>query len=760
MLKKVALILSLLISFSTFAQKVGVVLSGGGAAGLAHIGFLKSLEENNIPIDYISGTSMGAIIGGLYASGYSVSEIEAIFKNKEFQDNLLGILEEDKHFFFNENEQSPTLINWEVNPGDEIETILPTSFINSFPLDYKLLRYLGPISSIYQGDFDQLMIPFRCTAADISKKQVVVFKDGSLTNAIRASSTYPFYVEPVDFDGTLYFDGGLYDNFPVEVMIEDFKPDIILGSNVSYNFDPPKKNDVLSHIKNMVVAQTEYSLKGNEGVIITPSVSEISTFDFKMAEAAIDSGYKATQGKIPSIYNLITNGQRNESIEQKRAAFRSKIEPVLFSNINIINTNVAGTNYLKKTLQQKDEFFTFETLGKRYFKLYEDPFFESLYPNATFDTATNKYTLSLIPQRTKAIQVSLGGNLSSKPINTGYVGIKHKKLWESFGTIIGGNVYFGKYYTAVEASTKIIKKGKIPFSTEAFFNINRWDYFESRATFFQEANPPFILIDNRFLGLEIAAPLKYHSVMKLDAKAIKLSHDYYQTSDFINTDTADATQFIGATFGLSINKNTLDHIQFPSQGKRISAQLRYNSGSEDYVPGNRIDELEQVKINRSWVRFNAQYDQYFFQRSQFKFGVHAQLEYNSRFDFSNFISTQIISPVFQPFPETKTLYSGVFRSGKFATLGITEILNLRKNIELRASAYVFQPFSQELKSINFKTKIGPGLGQAKYLGTAGLVWKLPLGPVSLHVNYIEGENQPWGIFFNVGYILSNRKAIY
>src|SRR5690606_7999792 len=196
-----------------YAQKVGVVLSGGGAWGLAHIGVLKELEKNNIPIDFIAGTSMGALIGGLYASGYSPDELEMIVTHPEFSSLVTGRQTSEQIYYFKVPEPTASIINIKLNlDSGQLRTSIPTALVSAYNYDFKLMELMaGPIQ-VANYNFDSLFVPFRCVGADIRKKSPVVFKDGYLPSAVRVSATYPLYMRPLKVNGNVMFDGGLYNN--------------------------------------------------------------------------------------------------------------------------------------------------------------------------------------------------------------------------------------------------------------------------------------------------------------------------------------------------------------------------------------------------------------------------------------------------------------------------------------------------------------------------------------------------------------------
>ncbi|MGL5891256.1 MAG: patatin-like phospholipase family protein, partial [Bacteroidia bacterium] len=202
-------------------EKVGVVLSGGGASGLAHVGVLKALEEDSIPIDYICGTSMGAFIGCLYSIGYSPVEIEAIIKTEDFKNWATGTTKPDDIFYFKRKDDNASWITFKLSLDTTFSTNLPTNVISPVQIDFGLMQMMAGATAAAGGNFDSLFVPFRCVASDIASKQSVIFRDGDLGETVRASMSYPFYLKPIRVNGKLLFDGGLYNNFPANVMYED-----------------------------------------------------------------------------------------------------------------------------------------------------------------------------------------------------------------------------------------------------------------------------------------------------------------------------------------------------------------------------------------------------------------------------------------------------------------------------------------------------------------------------------------------------------
>ncbi|NJM24819.1 MAG: patatin-like phospholipase family protein [Bacteroidia bacterium] len=315
----------LLLAFSAAAQKVGLVLSGGGAKGMAHVGVLKALEENNIPIDYVIGTSMGGIVAGCYAAGLSPQQIEAIMLSDDFLRWINGNPEEGYNYYYHKNDDSPGFIKLFLSLDSTLNLQWKSTLVSDVSLNFALGETMIQASAISRNNFDSLMIPLRVVAADIFTQTEVVIDSGSISDALRATQTVPFFYSPIRVDGKYLFDGGVYNNFPVDVAQREFSPDVIIGSNVSskvFEKYPYDRDDrlVSSSLLYLLLDKSDPGDIPEDGVYIQPNLTGYSSFDFSQARSLIDSGYKQTIRQI-------------EEIKAKVAARRT------WDEVNIVRNN-------------------------------------------------------------------------------------------------------------------------------------------------------------------------------------------------------------------------------------------------------------------------------------------------------------------------------------------------------------------------------------------------------------------------------------
>ncbi len=284
------------------APKVGLVLSGGGAKGLAHIGAIKVIEDAGVKIDYIGGSSMGAIIGALYASGYTSSQLDSIFHEINF--NILiqdEIPRSAKTFYEKEDTEKYAL----TLPFDNFKIAFPSGLSkgqNIYNLISRLTMHLGNVQ-----DFSKMPIPFLCIAADIETGDQVILDSGSLPKAVSASGAIPSIFSPVKINGRLLTDGGVANNYPVEELRKR-GADIIIGVDVQDSLADREQLksvfDILTQISNFRTIKDMREKIKQTDVYIKPDITAFGVLSFDKGEAIIDSGKVAAQTKFAELEKI------------------------------------------------------------------------------------------------------------------------------------------------------------------------------------------------------------------------------------------------------------------------------------------------------------------------------------------------------------------------------------------------------------------------------------------------------------------------
>ncbi|MEG0700754.1 MAG: patatin-like phospholipase family protein, partial [Muribaculaceae bacterium] len=351
-MKKVGLILSvmLIVAFSATAESVGLVLSGGGAKGIAHIGVIQAFEDNNIPIDYITGTSMGAIVGGMYAIGYTPDEMMELLLSNGFADWSTGVINEKLKYYFLKPTQTPAFMHFNLNFGDSTKistNLLPRSLINPLPMNFAFMELFSAYSAQCDGDFNRLFVPFRCVASDVYNKRKIVCKSGQLGDAIRASMSFPIVFKPIKIDGVIALDGGIYDNFPVDVMREDFAPSIMIGIDVAIGGEKKDDENLIDQIEAMVMQPQDKTIPAKDGMKIDINLQEFGLLDFPKAQAIYQIGYDKAMTMMDSIKTRVHARMPKETRTLKRDIFKSATPEVVFDSVIVTGARPDQNDFIK-----------------------------------------------------------------------------------------------------------------------------------------------------------------------------------------------------------------------------------------------------------------------------------------------------------------------------------------------------------------------------------------------------------------------------
>jgi NTE family protein len=736
-------------------------MSGGGASGLAHIGVLKALEENHIPVNCIAGTSIGSIIGGLYSSGYSPLEIEKMVKDQTFINLTKGEMSPKFGYFVRKRDDYASWVMLKINLNNPFLTNLPTNLINSVPIDFYLMETFAGANAASNYNFDSLMVPFRCVASNIEKKQSVVFRKGDMPSAIRASMSYPFYIRPISIDSALLFDGGLYNNFPSNVMYEEMYPDFIIGSSVTENSQLPSDDNLFLQLRNMLMSKSNFNPVCENGVTIQPW-ADVSIFNFESAQRLIDSGYVATIRKIPFIKACIQNFENDSILQAKRKSFREKAfhEKIVYDKVVVKSNDKKLNHFITKSITKKRQTFTLKQLKRQYFRMMADEKIKSAYPTTKLDTASGKYTLTLDAKKDKHLFFDLGGNLSNRPISNFFLGIQYNYIGK-IGFTAYANGYLGKLNSSSLTKLRFEFPTKIPFYIEPSFTISRWDYYKSSALFYDFEKPAYLVQEDLFGELNIGAPVGNIGKVVLTGGMSEWKNRYYQVDAFTKLDTSDLSVFDFSYGQLSYEINTLNRKQYATEGTKVLLRAKYVSGFETYYPGSTaIDTVNFINgPKHEWFNLKLTIDKYIKPIKYFKIGVFAEGVYSSQNFFRNYSASILSAPSFNPIPESQTLFIDDYRAHQYVSGGLKAIATPYKNFDIRFEGYLYQPVYSILKNNAGKAEYSTPFLYRHFLGMGALIYHSPIGPLSVGINYYDKNENSFSFFFHFGYTIYNKKSI-
>ena len=724
---------------------------------MAHIGAIRALEESGIPIDYIAGTSAGAIVGCMYALGYSPHEMDSIVRTDDFYNWANGIIDENYFYYYRKNPENASWVNLKFSLDSLLQTSLPTNLVSSVPYDFALLEQTAAASAATRYDFDSLFVPFRCVAADIENKQTIIFREGDLGQAVRASSAYPFYFRPMVFQNKILYDGGLYNNFPADVMLEDFQPDIIIGVNASGKITPTTEGNIISQIRAMMTTPTEFSVICENGILVEAKTDEFGLFDFSDLPSIIQEGYRATMEKIDTIRFNVHRRINADQVHRQRKVFRSRFPEVVINNVSIDGVNSKQSEYVHRILKAGSA--------------------DSIIPPEGI-----LFSIGLGPEypcySTQADVRSVNGDVRSKCEDPAGAGSDHAirraaLIATDFRSIRGIDLQHLEpkslefQHQLLFRQTIHLRPGKdqdgcpIPEAVflEADATLNQYDFFRSSNAFFSDQKPAYILASDYFFGLHGGIPARNKGKIVASAGYVRIADNYYQTQNFLQKDTADKTILKGFTGALTFERSTLNRKQFANQGTFLQLRIRGVDLEEDTKPGSTSASRTIEHDHHQWLQAKLTYENYYKRRGRLRLGFYSEVAATNQTFFNNYTATILNTPSFEPVLETQTLFLPAYRAQFFGGAGLRNVIMLRNNLELRIDGYVFQPYQELIRTDDLKTRFGEPLAKRYFLGSGGLVLHSPIGPISLAVNYYDQREENLSLLFHVGFLLFHASAL-
>ncbi len=746
------------------SQSVGLVLSGGGSKGLAHIGVIRALEENNIPIDYVAGTSIGAIVGGLYAVGLSPDEMEEIFRDDRFLNYYKGRIPDEQFYYFKKTAKDASAFSLGFAKADSgINVVLPTNIVATQPMDFGIMEYFAQYTAAANNNFDKLFVPFRCVGADVYKSCEFVFKSGDLGQSIRASMTFPFYFKPVMIDSVLYFDGGIYNNFPIDVMRNEFNPDIMIGVSVTNYAAKPNPDNLMSQIEHLVMgAKKEYEVPVNEGITLNIGFEDVGLLDFHRLDEFSKLGYDKCMLIMDSVKSRIHRRVSLPKLRARREIFKMRVPLLKFDKFFVNGIDEKSEDYILKSLKGKTEKLNLRQFESEYYKLISDYQIASATPTAKYNDTTGFFDVVLDIKKQKRANVLFGAGLSTGYSNTGFVGFNYKIL-NRMSFLLSTNAYFGRLYSSLHLSGRFDFPFRIPLAMEIAANVSRFDFFKGNSRLFSlDYRPPYLINSDNNTRVDIFTPLTRMSIIKIGLAKAQQSYDYFQINNFLQNDTADITSFNLNTASFSIIRNNHNYVDYANKGSRSLLSIRYVSGTEVNIPGSTTAITEDYLVDHSWLQFNLLSDTYSRVSKHLTLGVYAELMMTTKPLFRNYTSSVLSAPAFSPTPHSRTLFLPNYHANSYAAFGLKPVVFITDNFNLRLEAYAFLPFEKILKESPYEQVYLPYYSERfayiYLLGSAGLVYHTPLGPVAFTVNYYETDSRATYFMLHFGYVIFNKKA--
>lgn len=738
---------------STHTGKIGLVLSGGGAKGIAHVGVIKALEENNIPIDYVTGTSMGAIVGSLYSCGYSPEKMMELFTSRGFHYWSTGTIPEDEIYYYMQPTPTPKWVSLNLNFKDTTSLsnqILPTSLISPIPMNIEFLCLYSPYTEQCGGNFDNLFVPFRCVTSDVFHKHKIVCSKGSLGDAVRASMSFPMVFKPIEMDGVLVYDGGIYDNFPVDVMREDFDPGFIIGVSVSSPDQKPNPNDIYSQVEDMIIQNNNYNLPAKEGVKIQVPVLDFGVLDFGQAKTIYEIGYKTGLAMVDSIKKRTPLRRTAEEVASRRATFNGKTPVVEFDSVVVTGARPNQNRFIEAMFKNRHnrKSIGLEEVKNSYYREVTDGTLTDLLPQARFGEDGDN-TLLLKASVKNPWRVGAGGWISSSTNSMLYLSFGYHTLsFNSLDTDLG--LWIGQSYYAASLSGRFAIRDDVPSYVQMEAVVSRQKFYDTELLFYQTSSPSFITDFEAFIRATYCLALgkKSKAYASLAYGWIDDRYFPYNSGQFTG-DRKDKSSYRMAILKAGVENNTLNDQMYPDAGRQLMATLWIGNESNRFIPGQGDGGSDRYYGH--WLgSVELKWKQFFPLHRRFKIGVATDLLATLQPLYQNYTATQVHGAAFAPTPSTRNYFNPAFRSNNYVAAGVMPVWSPIGKLQLRGDFYVYAPMRQIMDNGNANASYGKWFRRADFIGEVALVYNFPFASLSVYGNYLSYPARNWNFGINLG----------
>ena len=732
-------------------QSVGLVLSGGGAKGIAHVGVIKALEDNDIPVDYVTGTSMGAIVGSLYSCWWSPEEMMKFFTAPDFGYWSTGVINPDHKYYLTQPQPTPRWLTANINPRDTtsfLNQILPSNLINPLPMNIEFLNLYGPYTLQCREDFNNLFVPFRCVTSDVYHKRKIVLGSGSLGDAVRASMSFPFVFKPIEMDGVLVYDGGIYDNFPVDVMQETFRPDFIIGVSVSGADKKPQPGNVYSQLEDMIIQNNNYDVPSENGIKIQVPVLDFGVLDFGKARTIYEIGYRTGMAMVDSIKRRISARVPLEEVTARRRRFSAATPELTFDSVSVEGAKGGQARYLKYLFEGG----THKPIGMArvedaYYRAVTDGTLRNLLPQL-IPGRDGRNTLLLEATLQRPWSIGVGGWITSTANSMLYIDLGYHSL--SFNSLdVNLSGWVGQSYLAGMASAKFSIRSAVPSFLRVEGVMSRQKFYDSQMLFYESPSPTFITEVDNFLRVSYERAFGKKARGFARAGYGYMSDSYYPTNvtDYART-SKDKPQYHIGVLQFGAESNMLNDNLYPNAGYEWRGLLSMSLESSRYTPqGDK--SLRGKYHGRGRIAAEGLWRKFFRVHRKFSLGVMANAMGTLQQLKQDYTATLIHAAAFAPTPSTENYFNEAFRSDNYVAAGVIPVWNPIGKLQLRGDFYLYSPI-RNLRADGDRARYDGWFRKAEFIGEVAAVYNFNFASLSIYGNYLSYPAKNWNIGINFG----------
>ncbi|MDO5394870.1 MAG: patatin-like phospholipase family protein [Bacteroidales bacterium] len=734
-------------------QSVGLVLSGGGAKGIAHIGVIKALEDNEIPIDYIAGTSMGAIVGAFYAMGYTPEEMLQLIKSREFSYWSTGQIDPSMVYYFTRRRPTPALFHIPVarKAAADSTNAVPASIINPNPMSFGFMELFSPFNAQCGGDFNKLFVPFRCVASDVEGQHKVVHSKGPLGDAVRSSMSFPIVFQPIRMNGALLYDGGIYDNFPFDVMTADFAPDIMIGVDVSTPTTGPQTS-LFDQVDNLVTRQQSYDLPADKGIRVRVDLHRFGLLDFPKAQAIYTIGYNRAIEMMDSIKSRVQARRPALTVNTARGAFRCATPYLRFDSLSVTGASESQNRYIAHMFRPRHDADTFgiDKARQAFYRALSPGRLSELNPQAVYNPSSGLFTLNLRAIPKENFNIGVGGYITSSTSSYLFFSAGYRTL--SFSSVSANvNGWIGQSFMGATLNATLNLATRIPSSIGFSAVADRQKFYESDQLFFQDKMPSFIVNRELYGRVDYTLAAGGRGKVAFGLGWGHLADSFYPDNyDVSYKSHRDDTEYNLGQFRVSYTGSTLDNEMFPCAGSSYAFTAMGVTGNMDYKAHKDSPAETGYTEHPRWVQMESVTRNYLDLSRHFSLGLESDVLLSTRKLSANYNATLVNAPAFYPTAAAYNSFNPAMRANSFAAVSAIPIYKYNSNLSARLHLNCFLPVRPIKEAEDGAARWGKWFSTPRFFGEFDVCYTLPFATVSAYVNYASAGSRPWNFGISLG----------
>lgn len=734
-------------------QSVGLVLSGGGAKGIAHIGLIQALEDNDIPIDYITGTSMGAIVGGLYACGYTPAEMMELINSDYFGYLSSGKADPEFTYYFSKGSPSPQMFAMSVGGRDSTarsKIFNPQSLISPMPMSFGFMQIFSAYGAQCGGNFDRLFVPFRCVASDVAQKRKKVMGAGDLGESIRASMSFPLIFQATEIDGQVLYDGGIYDNFPVGVMQTEFAPSVIIGSDVSAPSDGPA-NSYFQQLDLLVSRAQSYEVPPETGIKVRIDVSNFGLLDWDRADAIYRAGYSRGIEMMDSIKARIPTRADSTARRLRRAVFKSGTPALRFDSVNVEGATKRQNEYIKYLFHpaKGTDTIGIDRARLAFYRALSSGKMSYLRPRAHVNNdSAGLFTLDLKALVKSNFSVGAGAYITSS--NNSYLYLRGGYSSLSFSSVSTDiEAWIGQSYMAGALTGRLDIASALPSALVLNAVASRRKYYEDEELFFRDNEPAFVTAHEYFAKLAWAMAAGRRGCVDIGLGGGKLRNTFYSPGH--EGGYREGRHHVDFALGqayAAYRSSTLDNINYPLSGSSLNASFAAVLGKA--TCGQAGADGRGTDKHMAWLQLDAHWRNYISLGRHWVLGTEARALLSNRPLPGSYEASVSSAPAYSPTPASTNTFNPAFRANSFLAATVVPVYKFNSSLSARFSASVFAPLRGIREGDGGTARFGRCFDSTEFFGELNLVYALPFGNIAGYCNYSSSPGKfHGGISFGI-----------